>query len=84
VQLPILVAIIIIYTGYKIVRQSIAGIMDEAIRVTFKMIELINENRRENWIDMHNLRVIKYGGQLHVDAHITVPGSSMFMRPIWK
>jgi cation diffusion facilitator family transporter len=67
-------AFIIIYTGYKIVRQSIAGIMDEAdTELLSRMIELINENRRENWIDMHNLRVIKYGGQLHVDAHITVP-----------
>lgn len=67
-------AFVIIYTGYKIVRQSIAGIMDEAdTELLSRMIELINENRRENWIDMHNLRVIKYGGQLHVDAHITVP-----------
>ncbi|HSB93186.1 MAG TPA: cation diffusion facilitator family transporter [Flavitalea sp.] len=70
----IIFAFIIIYTGYKIVRQSIAGIMDEAdTELLSRMIELINENRRENWIDMHNLRVIKYGGQLHVDAHITVP-----------
>ena len=72
--IAILFAFIIIYTGYKIVRQSIAGIMDEAdTELLSRMIELINENRRENWIDMHNLRVIKYGGQLHVDAHITVP-----------
>ena len=70
----IVFAFVIIYTGYKIVRQSIAGIMDEAdTELLSRMIELINENRRENWIDMHNLRVIKYGGQLHVDAHITVP-----------
>jgi len=72
--IALLFALIIIYTGYKIVRQSIAGIMDEAdTELLSKMVELINENRRENWIDMHNLRVIKYGGQLHVDAHITVP-----------
>ena len=70
----IVFAFVIIYTGYKIVRQSIAGIMDEAdTDLLSKMIALVSENRRENWIDMHNLRVIKYGGQLHVDAHITVP-----------
>jgi len=34
---------------------------------------LLNKNRRENWIDMHNLRVIKYGSNLHVDCHVTMP-----------
>ena len=37
------------------------------------MISYINQHRRENWIDLHNLRVIKYGGLLHVDCHLTVP-----------
>jgi divalent metal cation (Fe/Co/Zn/Cd) transporter len=27
----------------------------------------------ENWIDLHNLRVIKYGNQLHIDCHLTLP-----------
>jgi len=70
----ILFAFIIIYTGYKILRSSIAGIMDEAdTDLLKKMIALLNSNRRENWIDLHNLRVIKYGGQLHVDCHLTIP-----------
>lgn len=70
----ILFALIIMYTGYKILRSSIAGIMDEAdIELLKKMVALLNANRRENWIDLHNLRVIKYGGQLHIDCHLTVP-----------
>lgn len=70
----ILFALFIVYTGYKIVRSSIAGIMDEADEeILSKMVELLNTKRRENWIDLHNLRVIKYGGQLHVDAHLTMP-----------
>ncbi len=65
---------LIIYTGYKIVRKSIAGIMDEAdIELLQKMVELLNSNRRENWVDLHNLRVIKYGPVLHLDCHLTVP-----------
>jgi cation diffusion facilitator family transporter len=65
---------IIIYTGYKIVRSSIAGIMDEADNELLKnMITVLNQNRRENWIDLHNLRVIKYGSVLHIDCHLTVP-----------
>lgn len=70
----ILFAFILIFTGYRILRHSIAGIMDEADKeLLLKMVALLNKHRRENWIDLHNLRVIKYGGQLHVDCHLTVP-----------
>ena len=65
---------IIIYNGYKILRESLAGIMDEADKKLLgEIIVLLNANRRENWIDLHNLRVIKYGAILHIDAHLTVP-----------
>ena len=70
----IVFGVIIIYTGYKILRKSIAGIMDEAdIELLKKIVDLVNRNRRENWIDLHNLRVIKYGSILHIDCHLTVP-----------
>lgn len=63
-----------IYNGYKIVRTSVAGIMDEADAGLLKrMVILLNTNRRENWIDLHNLRIIKYGAVLHLDCHLTVP-----------
>ncbi|MBE7172262.1 MAG: cation transporter [Williamsia sp.] len=77
-QLDSLVAIVfgfvIVYTGYKIVRSSIAGIMDEADKELLnRMISLLNRSRKENWIDLHNLRIIKYGHILHIDCHLTVP-----------
>lgn len=66
--------LIIIYTGYRILRSSIAGIMDEADRKLLdRLVELLNSNRRENWVDLHNLRIIKYGSVLHMDCHLTVP-----------
>jgi cation diffusion facilitator family transporter len=69
-----LVAVIIIYTGYKIVRPSIAGIMDEADQKLLEdIVKVLNEHRRENWIDLHNMRIIKYGSTLHCDCHLTVP-----------
>jgi len=72
--IAILVGIIIIFTGYKILRRSIAGIMDEAdIELLKKIVDLLNKNKKENWIDLHNLRVIKYGSILHIDCHLTVP-----------
>lgn len=67
-------ALIILITGYKIVRSSIAGIMDEAdIDLLKNMVKTLNENRSANWIDLHNLRIIKYGPTLHLDCHLTVP-----------
>ena len=65
---------IIIYTGYHILRGSIAGIMDEAdMQLLRRMVAYLNVHRRKNWIDLHNLRVIKYGGLLHIDCHLTLP-----------
>lgn len=70
----IALACIIIFTGYKILRSSIAGIMDEADEALLKkMVKMLNDNRRENWVDLHNLRIIKYGSTLHLDCHLTVP-----------
>ncbi len=64
----------IIYNGYKIIRSSLAGIMDEAdTELLDKFIAVLNDKKQENWIDLHNLRVIKYGSLLHVDCHFTVP-----------
>ena len=70
----ILFSFIILYTGYKIIRTSLAGIMDETDKeLLVKLVKLLNENRRENWVDLHNLRIIKYGSTLHLDCHLTVP-----------
>lgn len=67
-------ALFIMYTGYTIVRSSIAGIMDEADRKLLeKMVQVLNQHRRANWIDLHNLRIIKFGNILHTDCHLTVP-----------
>lgn len=64
----------IVYTGYKILRVSLAGIMDEAdMQLLEKMVDVLKKHRRESWVDLHNLRVIKYGNVLHLDCHLTVP-----------
>lgn len=64
----------IIYTGYSILRASISGIMDETDELLLKeVVGFLSEERRENWIDLHNLRIIKYGSTLHFDCHMTVP-----------
>ncbi len=70
----ILMAFILLFIGYRITRRSLAGIMDEADKkILEQMVALLNNNRHPNWVDMHNLRVIKFGSVLHVDGHLTVP-----------
>ncbi|MFN8245167.1 MAG: cation diffusion facilitator family transporter [Ferruginibacter sp.] len=69
-----LFALIIMVTGYKIIRSSVAGIMDEVdAQLMNRMVDTLNKNRNPNWIDLHNLRIIKYGSTLHLDCHLTVP-----------
>jgi len=72
--IAILIGIWVVYDGYKILRASIAGIMDEADMALLENVIIeINNNRIDNWIDLHNLRVIKYGSLLHIDCHLTLP-----------
>jgi cation diffusion facilitator family transporter len=70
----IIMSIVIMIIGYRIARKSVAGIMDEADeKILLKVIALLNNSRLPNWIDIHNLRVIKFGNVLHIDCHMTVP-----------
>ncbi|MDX1954106.1 MAG: cation diffusion facilitator family transporter [Chitinophagaceae bacterium] len=69
-----LFGIILLFTGYRILRDSIAGIMDEADhQLLRKLVVLLNQKKSANWIDLHNLRIIKYGSVLHLDCHLTLP-----------
>jgi cation diffusion facilitator family transporter len=64
----------ILYTGFKLLKESVTSLLDEAdYEKLNQVVEILNKNRRDKWIDMHNLRVLKYGSHLHVDAHITLP-----------
>lgn len=64
----------IIFVGYKIVRKSLSGIMDEQDPdLLNQIIALLEENRRTEWIDVHNMKIQQFGASLHIDAHITLP-----------
>jgi cation diffusion facilitator family transporter len=72
--IALLMGLWIIYNGYKIIRESLAGIMDEAdMELLSEVVKEINANRDDRWIDLHNLRVIKYGPLMHIDCHLTMP-----------
>lgn len=64
----------IIFIGYQIIRKSLSGIMDEAdLPLLTKLSKLLNENRKRDWVDIHNVRIQQHGSELHIDAHLTLP-----------
>jgi cation diffusion facilitator family transporter len=64
----------ILFVGYRLLRNSAAGLMDEMdFEVVEEVIAVLKKERKENWIDIHNLRVVKHGSYLHIDAHLTLP-----------
>lgn len=72
--LSIAVGVYIIYSGYKLIRKSVGGLMDEAdFEVMNQIIKVLNDKRKDAWIDIHNLRAQKYGAELHIDCHLTLP-----------
>jgi cation diffusion facilitator family transporter len=72
--LSIAVALYILFTAYKLIRGSVSGLMDEAdFEVVKEVLRILNTERRDEWIDFHNFRAQKYGPDLHIDCHMTLP-----------
>ncbi|MEO5910098.1 MAG: cation diffusion facilitator family transporter [Pelobium sp.] len=72
--LSMAIAIFIIYNGYRLTRKSVGGLMDESdLGVIKDIVTYLNSNRNEEWIDVHNLRAQRYGAQIHIDCHVTLP-----------
>lgn len=70
------VAINILFTGWHLVKESFGRLMDEADpELLGRIVEILNENRRPDWIDVHQLRTRHYGDRVHVDFHLVVPRS---------
>ncbi len=60
--------------GYNVTKSAMAGILDETDeKLVKKFIEVLEKHRQPDWIDIHNFRIIKFGSELHVDCHLTLP-----------
>lgn len=72
--LSIALGLYIIFSGYRLVRRSVAGLMDESdVAMVKNVVDILNTNRNDPWIDIHNLRTQRYGNELHIDCHVTLP-----------
>jgi cation diffusion facilitator family transporter len=64
----------ILVNGWRMVRRSVSGLMDETdTAVVTEVIAELQAQRRAPWIDVHNLRVQRYGANLHIDCHMQMP-----------
>ncbi|HVV55521.1 MAG TPA: cation diffusion facilitator family transporter [Mucilaginibacter sp.] len=72
--LSIAVGLYIVYSGYRLVRKSVSGLMDETdFEIVKDVLKILNKERKDEWIDFHNFRAQKYGHELHIDCHMTLP-----------
>lgn len=70
----LLFGIFLAYSGSQLVGRSVAGLMDASDELLLdKVIHVLNENKKDEWIDVHNLRAQQYGSDLHIDCHLTLP-----------
>ncbi len=70
----IFVSVNIIITGYKLIRQSIGGLMLESDeKVLKKIADRLIMLRKPYWIDIHQLRYFQIVEQLHIDFHLVLP-----------
>lgn len=64
----------IIFVGGKIIREALKGIMDEVDEgILAQIVRILEEHRKPEWIDVHNMKIQQFGSHLHIDAHITLP-----------
>ncbi len=70
----IILALVILYVGSRLVRQAMAGLLDEIDpHAVEHVVAAINEIRDPAWRDVHNLRLRRSGDFTYVDFHLVVP-----------
>lgn len=70
----IIAGLLILISGFRLLRKSVSGLMDETdLDVLEEIVGILSEHRKAAWIDVHNMRVQRYGTHYHVDCHLTLP-----------
>lgn len=79
--IAVAVALSILSTGYRLVREAALGLMDRADPgLLTRIVEVLEQARRPGWIDVHQLRAWRAGDRSFVDFHMVVPGDWTVVR----
>jgi cation diffusion facilitator family transporter len=72
----IVVALLLLWTGGRLVRTAAAGLLDEEDpELLDKLVAVLQPHIGRGMIRLHHLRAIRAGRFHHVSAHLVVPGS---------
>lgn len=72
--MAILLGLFTFYTGFKLLKHAMDNLMDKADESRLAILANNLQNiRKDEWIDIHNLRILNYGNSAHIDCHITLP-----------
>lgn len=70
----IFVATNILITGYKLIRQSVGGLMNETdLSILKKISDRLLSIKKDYWIDLHQLRFWTSGERIFIDFHLIIP-----------
>ena len=70
----IAIALNILVTGYKLMRRSIGGLMAETDKdILKKIVDVILSDKKNYWIDIHQLRFWQSGDKIFIDFHLILP-----------
>lgn len=83
--LAILVALNILWSGGKLIRQSVAGLMDEGDETTHAaLVTIIEKETAARGLRYHELRHRNSGASLWVDLHLLFPNATNIDDAHWK
>lgn len=70
-------AVNIVYTGFALIRRSVAGLMDASLtKEDMQAVEdVLDDYRTEFGIDFHALRTRQAGARQFISVHVLVPGA---------
>lgn len=72
--LAIAMATLLLFNGYKLMKESIAGLLDsEDVDVLSELLKVFGQVHVEGIIQIHHVKVIRSGTYHHIDAHVVVP-----------
>ncbi len=79
--LAVLVAVNILWSGSKIIKESLSGLMDEAVsEKTLSSIREIIAAEADGAMEAHDLRTRHAGSVIFIDFHLIVPGETTVFR----
>ena len=70
----LVVGVNLLWAGWRVVRRSLTGLLDEAdFALLERIAKALEAARRPQWCDIHQLRGRRVGRLTHIDLHLVVP-----------